>query len=466
MAFGHAFGGFAQGMSMARQDNRRDQEEKRRKEEHEYLKQERARQDNVRREAGNALSNIGQQREDGSVYDEDTAYADAARLTAPHDYAASEQLRTAGLQRKTARVQAKGIERQERYQQNEEDTMALLQRIQALPDDQYYREIAKFATRYGNDGKSFGVDFDHNAGYKLTMVSDGAVKSVPVRDRKQVERMVMSYASPKFHQQAEELGLKERTVEVAERNAATNESWRQHQAGLTSAQTKAWLALANQRDNAGSMPAADKMRLEQFGRMEQVVTTRLADLSKAIDTSNPQGQAQFQQMSAQLNSQMRQLRKQSYELRKKHGLVNGPLWQEMGDPPPLEKAKHIMSLFANMNSETGQLRAGLRRMTPQDELDFSAGLAQFEQNYGDDPEAAYAMNALQTFRQQMFWGNVRPQNNVGDFGLPPGLTPANFAPGMPQGPRAAPATGLTNMPQSASQYPFEFRRPSQFANSR
>jgi hypothetical protein len=387
MAFGNAFGGFAQGMSMARQDNRRDDEEKRRKEDHERRKQEFARQDAVRREAGNALSNIGQQREDGSVYDEDTAYADAARLTAPHDYTASEGLRTAGLQRKTARVQAKGLERQERYQQNEEDTMAFLQRTQALPDDQYYREVARFATRYGNDGKSFGVEFDHNAGYKLTMVNDGAVRSVPVQNRQQVERLLMSYASPKMRQQSEELGLKERQVgaaetqaRAAETNAASMEAWRRNQAGLVNAQSKAWLALANQRETTGAkMPEGEKILLQSRERQQQALLTML-------------GKAETPEQGAQIQQQLMALQRDEYDHLKKLKLLPDGVTktQYLRLPDPLQVARQAMS-------------------SARTEQEFRASMEQFEQLYGDAPEAAQAFNAMQVFLQNQFYNKVRPQ---------------------------------------------------------
>lgn len=405
--FGIFAGGAAQGAYMGLRL-------KQQQEEHDWRKEDRARAEGMRREAGNAFGSVGQPREDGSLYTEEDAYGDFAKNAARYDPQAAMQARTQGLQQKAAKLNIQGLERGERYARNEEDTMALLRRIQALPDDQYYREVAKFATRYGNDGKSFGVDFDQNDGYKLTMVSDGMVRSMPVQDRKQVERMLMSYASPKFHQQSEEAGLKDRQVGAAERTAAATEGYRRDQGPLLAAQADAeraragaYRALASQRDRTAEekMPEGDRILLMSRERQQQV-------LMQALGKAEP-GQ------DGPIRAQLMRLQREEYDHLKKLKLIPPGVskTQYLGLPDPLQVARDAM--------------AGA-----QTEQQMLASLDQFDQLYGDAPEAGYARNAMQVFLQQNFYNRVRPQNAPGS-----GLTRT-----FRQGGEAMGQAGLTSFP--------------------
>lgn len=198
--------GWAQGQRMAQQ---REEEERRRKE---Y-----ERQEGARRAAANTFGNVGAQREDGSTYDDESAYADYAKQVAQYDPEASMRSRTQGLQHKKAK-------REERYAANEESWLAFQRSMAGADDETYFREAAKFATKAVPDGKAFGIDFDANTGYSGVMVdSEGRVARRPIGSRQELEQMLSVYVSPGMYKQTQEHGLKSRQTAADERRAGAAE---------------------------------------------------------------------------------------------------------------------------------------------------------------------------------------------------------------------------------------------------
>lgn len=208
--FGSFAGGFASGVGQGMRLYQAAEEERRRKAEEE-------RQLGLRREAANTFGNIGQQREDGSVYSEDDAYNDYAKFAAKYDPRASMEARTAGLKHRQAA-------REERYASAQERWLDFQRRMVGADDDTYFREAAKFATQAVPDGKTFGIEFDANNGYAAVMV-DGEGRAVrrPLQSREELEQMLASYVSPAMYKDTQDRGIRRRQVAAAERQAGAAE---------------------------------------------------------------------------------------------------------------------------------------------------------------------------------------------------------------------------------------------------
>jgi hypothetical protein len=400
--FGSFAGGLASGVMMGQRLHRDVQRQK--QEEAEYQRQE-----GWRREAGNTLGSVGTQREDGSTYTEEDAYGDLSKLGAKYEPEKAMAARTAGLQLKTTKKQLAGLERQERYATQEEDVMSFLRNMQGAPDDHFYREASKFASRYGGDGKSFGVDFDANAGYSAVMIdtNSGEVFRQPINSRQEVERQLMSYASPQAMRA--EQGLKQKDREFAQNERKLGQTDRQigllqqrvdQQGKLMESQGRAYDALAGQREQTGlsKLPEADKIYLKSLEDQKKNLQTLIA---KAEDPTQ----------AAALQVHFRKLLSSEYDMLKKHSLI--PQGQTktayLGLPDPIQVASSAMQ--------------GARS-----EQEFRTSMEQFDQLYGDAPEAAEARNAMQVFMQNQFYSRVRPQSQglVQQMGAPfsgPHMTP-------------------------------------------
>lgn len=254
---GHLAGGLARGIMMGQQLGQN--ADRQRREEEEYQ-----RQQALRRAAGNTFGSVGHTREDGSAYDFQAALGDYSSQAAPHDPSAAVNAYLQGQQLQTAGIQRRGLERQERYAQAEEDVNAFLRRSQFMPDDAFYREAARFASLYGNDGKSFDVEFDANTGYTATMLdtNTGEAFRQPIRSRQEVIDQLLSYASPQAQREARRYGLDTRRVAAAERTAAATEGYRRDQAPVLAAQADMHRAHAGYYQRGGA--AAGSRSQEQI----------------------------------------------------------------------------------------------------------------------------------------------------------------------------------------------------------
>lgn len=210
MGLGTFAGGLASGATQGMQLYRMGQDEKRRQDEFE-------REQGKRREAANAFGNVGQQREDGSAYSEENAYADYAKNVARYDPEASMRARGEGLRHKSA-------QRQERYANAEEQFLDFQRRMVNADDQTYFREAAKFATSAVPDGKSFGVEFDPQGGGAVgVMVADGQVLRQPIKTRDELNTLLASYVSPGMYRQEQELGLKRQATAADTQRAGAAE---------------------------------------------------------------------------------------------------------------------------------------------------------------------------------------------------------------------------------------------------
>ena len=346
-----------------------------------------------RREAGNTLGNVGATREDGSTYTEEDAYGDLSRLGAQYNPEKAMQARATGLQQKVAKTQLRGLERTERYQQREEDVMTFLRRISVLPDEQKFREAAKFASNFGDDGKSFAIDFDANAGYSAMLIEDGQVIGrKPIGSWQEVEQELMSYASPQMHQRAQEMGVKNRQLAQGDRKLGQMDQRLgilsrqvEQQGQLMKDQGAAYRALAEQREATGlnKMPEADKIFLQGIERQKQNLQTLIA---KNEDPAQ----------APALQKEFRRLLSQEYDLLSKHKLLPAGATKTayLGLPDPLQVASAAMTGARN-------------------EQEFRQSMEQFDLLYGDAPEASEARNAMQVFMQNQFYSRVQNQNILG-----------------------------------------------------
>ena len=427
-ALGGLAGGFAQGYNMAQDNKRRNADDLRRQEEHNYLRQQRDLEKQIREGTGQYIATEGQEvttdytmapgatgnLDSGDVYTptrkkqtQEGAWQGAARHAARlgADPTRVAQIETTGLQLSNAR-------REEGYKQDEQDVNDFLAKNQGLSDPEFYRAAAKFATRWGNDGKAFGVDQDGQGRFHLVMTADGGVKRAPITNRGYVERLLLSYASPAGRQRAEQLGLEERKVGAQERTAAATEQWRSDQRPVLEAQAKAHNAHAGvygameayyraggptQGRGGGNferLPEGEKILLQSRERQQQAILAQLGKVEP--DQQGP------------LMQQMQQLRREEYDHLKKLKLLPDGVskTQYLGLPDPMQLARQAMS--------------GARG-----EQEFRASMEQFEALYGDAPEAAQAFNAMQVFMNQMYYNKVRPQTQ-------PGLMPTS-TPRLPVG---------------------------------
>ena len=386
-------GGLAGGIMMGQQFHRTRERDRREKEEYE-------RQQGIRTAGKNTFGNVGQTREDGSVYGFQDAIGDFSGQVAQYDPGLAVTSHVQGEQLKTAGLARKGLERGERYAQAEEDVTTFLRNSMGMPDDQFYSAAAQFASRYGNDGKAFGIDQDPNGGFKAVMVSDGRVRSVPIQSRQQLEQMLMSYASPQAYRQSRELGLKEREVGAKEKTAGATEQWRRDQQPVLQAQADMYRQHAGlyqqmgdyySRGGPGSggglrIPEADKIVLTSLQQQEKALNDQLAKIDPSFPESAGQGRA--------IQQQLVDVRGRLFDMLQRNGAIPAGTTrtQFLGLPDPLESARSIMAGAGN------------------NEMRFRQMVEAFEKTYGDAPEAAQARNALDVFMQQQFYGRVRPQN--------------------------------------------------------
>lgn len=331
----------------------------------------------------------------------------------------------AGLQMENARLGLKKGRREEKYAQNEDAWFEFQQQFGHLPDEEYFPAAARFASSKIQDGKTFGVTFDPNEGWRaaVTDTNSGQVTFRPIPGRQQFDSALQRYLSPRmladaqkqdnenrrFSQVDQKLGQGDRQLGLLQQRV-------DQQGKLMDAQAGAWEALARQRGTELKIPEADKIRLQGIERQEQLITTALTKL-------DPNDPASAQQ-SAALRQQFVQLRKQSYGLRAKYNLVNGPQWADAGMPNPMEKARVIMHAFGGLG-DGAPARLGMPRLNPNQERELYMAVEQFRELYsGNDPESAEALNALETFatqmRSQVKPEHSRPPINFRDLVMPAG----------------------------------------------
>jgi hypothetical protein len=417
-------GGLASGVMAGQRLSHNIDRQKREREEYE-------REQGWRREAGNTFGSVGTEREDGSVYQPEQAYEDFARLGAQYNPEKAMGVRTAGLQHQAAKqsletgaLQQAGIKRNERYAKNEEDVVEFLRKMQGAPDDQFYREASKFASRFGNDGKSFGVDFDANGGYSAVMIdtNSGEVHRQPIGSRQDVEQQLLSYASPQGYRQAQEHGLKERKLgqgdrqlEQGDKRLGIMQQQVDQQGRLIDAQSQAMRALANQRQQTAidRMPEADKLHMQSLSGRKKNLESILAkpDLDPA---KVPEMQRAY-----------RQLLGEEYGLLKKHGLIpeGKTLSAYRGLPDPMQVVMDAIN-------------------AADTEKEFLQSVKMFNSLYGDDPAAADAWNAMEDVRRDKFDSRVRPQNISQEGGLGIRMLPPGARNVFTQGAAAMDAAGI------------------------
>ncbi len=333
------------------------------------------------------------------------------------------------VQLQGAKVGLEKTSRENRYGQKEEAFFKFMQEHQALPDEEFFPKAASFATQHIQDGKSFGVSFDPNEGWRGTVTNpDGTSSVVPIKSREGFSRALQRYVSPKMMQEAgkadredEQLGLKRGELDVKRQQADTMEryrgdqaehmrrqddimaQWRRDQAGL--------LRDKNARTTFDRMPEADKVFLTSLERQEQSLTTAL-------------GKSEDPTERAQIGVQLRQLRARQFDLYKKHKLIpeGTPRWQYLGMPDPMR-----MVIDAANNARNPE--------------EYEQSLQQFTQLYGDDPDAADAFNAAEDLRRDKFGNRVKSQTPT-QFGAPfsnaprLGITPEQMRRALPYGLRS------------------------------
>lgn len=318
-------GGLAQGYSRGLEDIRRDEEENRRKEEHEYQKKERANEEGYRQTVGQRLAQVdtdvvsdyvipegatGNLDGDGAFapvtkkYTREDAYRD---ITAAAGKYGRDPLRP--MQMEAAGLQVQGARRTERNAQREEDTLDFLRRVEMLPEAERYREAARFASRYGNDGKTFGVDFDENAGYSVTMLHDGQVVGRrPVESWEQLKEQLMSYASPQAYKDSQKMGLERRKVGAAERTAGAAETtanataeYRRNMQPVLEAQANYY----NRRPDGTGLNPLQSYQLSQQKAFDDARNKIIQALdNKQID--EPEARRQLNRLSLRFGGQMRE----------------------------------------------------------------------------------------------------------------------------------------------------------------
>ena len=408
--FGRFAGGVAGGMYTGHVINRDMQRERREEEEYQNLQ-------GWRREAGNTIGNVGQAREDGSIYGEDQAYQDLSRLGAQYNPEKAMQARATGLQVK----QAKRTDQQNSLA----DTYMQLQRRLATGEDpmSVFREASQAYAQI-NDGKQVTMSEDASGTpmIALTDVTNGKTSLVPfsAESVNAVVRNLYALSSPQAFQQAHERGLADRKAGQTDRQLGLLERRIDQQGELMEAQGEAYRALAGQREQTGSikMPEGDRIFLTRLGQNEQAL---MANLSK-LDPLDPSAQ----QTRTSINQQLLRVKKAQYDMLMKHKVLPEGTSRTafLGLPDPLMVARANMTQFA------------------QSEEQFRMSLDAFDEMYGDAPEASQARNALAVFMQNQFYSRVKPQN-AGVVGpVIRGLAPGNLANTMTEGAVAAEKSGL------------------------
>lgn len=369
-------GGMATGIQQGQRMHHDMERQKREREEDE-------RQKGMRLAGSNTFGNVGTDREDGSIYGEGDAAQDYLKQSAPYD---NNPLQT--------RAAAQGLSRgrrQEGYEEAEDKWFKFQQQHHMLPDQDYFRAAAKFATQSIPDGKSFGVTFDANAGFQATMVDpEGNATSRPIQSRQQFDSMLQRYLSPNMMKHADTMGLKGREVDQKDREIALKERDIASQEGLRGSMGRAYDALAGQREqtSANKMPEADRVYFTRLGQNEQAA---MLEMSK-LDPMDPNAA----QARKGINSRLLRIKKEQYDVLRRNNALPASMTKTafLGLEDPLAVARFNMATFAG------------------DEQKFRASMDAFDEMYGDAPEASEARNALAVFMQQQFYSRVPTQNTL------------------------------------------------------
>lgn len=444
MGFAAGFGAVAGAALRSRAEDRAD-------EEYQYRKGERAREDAFNTAAGLRLANVGQDVTTDYTMpagargnlDEGGAFQPVkSRYTAEQAYEdiGREGGRLGVSPVKIAKTQATGLQlqnaqRENRYAKSEEGFFNFMQNNAHLPDEEFYKNGAAFATKHVPDGKSFGVTFDENEGWRGVVTNpDGTSSVVPIKSRDGFARTLQRYTSPKMMQEANKADLQERELGVKERGAATMEGyrrdqaehmrrqddilskWRNDQAGL--------LRDKNDKSSYARMPEADRIYLQSLEGRKKNFETLLAkpDLDP---TQIPQMQRGYRQVLGD-----------EYGMLKKHKLIpeGVTLSRYRGLPDPMKMV----------------LDAVNAARSPQE---LQQSMAQFKMLYEDDPDAADAFNAAEDMSRRKFGNQVQPQNQRAQVQVSPFFSaPSRPAPGAglgaygiqsvaAEGPEIEPAVG-------------------------
>lgn len=412
-------GGLATGIQQGQRMHHDMDRQKRAKEEDERKK-------GLRLAGANTFGNVGTDREDGSVYTEDDAVQDYKAQSAPYDdnplgtRAAAGQLKASGLQAKAAGLQIQGLERQEREAQLGEQSMALLRDWSAGGDpmDVYRRAMQLYGKVPDGKHASLAEDPAGNLMMVLTDTNTGQSRLAQFNHENVGKALKGLHAltSQKTLQQAQEHGIKQRTADQGDRRLGILQQQVDNQGRLIDAQSEAYRALAGQREQTGlnKMPEPDKIMLTGVGNRLKNIDVLLSK----VDMNDPNAPQQL----AQLKQQQRVLLSQEYSLLKKHGLVvpGTTLSAYRGLPDPMQM---VMTAINSAGTEA----------------EFMKSASSLEQLYGDDPDAADAMNAIADLRRDKF-SRVRPQNETTLSRVASGL--GSLAHHMTHEPDALPRAGL------------------------
>lgn len=308
------------------------------------------------------------------------------------------------VQLQSAQLGLKGQQRQDKYAQNEDAWLEFQRDHANLPDEEYFPAAARFASTKIGDGKTFGVTFDPNEGWRaaVTDTGTGQVTFRGIPDRQKFDMALQRYLSPQMLQHGQKLDQEERKLGQKDRELGQKDRELGINAGLRGAQQDYYRSGADENrararywDRGGAsgtglrLPEADKIMLTGLERQEQSLGTALTKL----DPLDPASGQQLQGISRQLMD----VRKRRYDLLKKNKALPEGVTKTafLGLPDPLQVAELNMTQFQG------------------DELKFRQSLEAFDDMYGDAPEAAEARNAMQVFLQQQFYSRVKPQNQRG-----------------------------------------------------
>lgn len=282
MAAGFA-AGFQSGYGLIESRERRKDAE----EERNFKREERQRERDIRADAGDTLGAIGQERPTGyrmapgatgnldeggayeavmAPYGARQAYEDYARKIASKDPRMAVQYRGFADQEEARGLQLKGAKRTDKHADREDAVLEFQRKYANLPDDQYARKVAQFASQHVPDGYTFGVEIDPNEGMIGVQVApDGSVARKPIPSRQALDQQLMMYASPAMYRQTRtEQRLDRQATRLENRDAKQDAHWER---GDANNERRHRENLAFQRERLSQRPGAR----DHFAEMEAQV---------------------------------------------------------------------------------------------------------------------------------------------------------------------------------------------------